>query len=110
MESLTADVCFFILTFRWVFEDLPMLRDVMHEDLSQFSVNGDLKNYHSMKNLCDKYNGALKRTLALVSLISCYDDKTLDVAFVESETRQNLSICSIFTQLFSSDNHFYSNS
>ena len=56
-----------IETIRWVFEDLPMLKEAMQDDLRQFSLNGNLKSYNSMKDLCDRYNTALKKTLLLVS-------------------------------------------
>lgn len=48
---------------RWVFEDLPELREAMREELSVFTISGDMKDYLSMKSLCDKYNSALIRVL-----------------------------------------------
>lgn len=52
-----------IETIRWVFDDLPELRDAMREELSVFTISGDMKDYHSMRTLCDKYNSALIRVL-----------------------------------------------
>lgn len=46
-----------------MFEDLPELRDAMREELSVFTISGDMKDYSSMKSLCDKYNSALIRVL-----------------------------------------------
>ena len=46
-----------------MFEDLPELRDAMREELSVFTISGDMKDFLSMKTLCDKYNSALVRVL-----------------------------------------------
>lgn len=59
-----------IETIRWVFEDLPDLREAIRDELSEFTIVGDMKNYESMKNLCEKYNSALQDILN-VSAIFC---------------------------------------
>lgn len=50
-------------TIRWVFEDLPELRESIREELADFTISGDMKNYDSMKTLCEKYNSALTQIL-----------------------------------------------
>lgn len=52
-----------IETIRWSFEDLPDLADAISEDLSQFTVYGDVKSYEDMRHLCHKYNTALQLIL-----------------------------------------------
>jgi len=62
-----------------VFEDLPELREAIREELSEFTISGDMKNYDSMRNLCEKYNTALQDILKIVSLSSQWnDDDTFD--------------------------------
>ena len=53
-----------IETIRWVFEELPQLREAIRDELSEFTIVGDIKSYDSMKALCEKYNSALKDILS----------------------------------------------
>jgi len=62
-DSKTDGCIEIIETIRWVFEDIPELRDAIRQELNNFTIGEEMKNYDSMKNLCDKYNTALEEIL-----------------------------------------------
>ena len=71
----------YLFITRWVFEDLPELREAIREELSDFTISGDMKNYDSMRTLCEKIQCCPSRhpkdCKLRLDYLNCFSNKTL---------------------------------